>query len=53
MVEIRLYLDMVSWMLVVSLSNLISNVGVVASDVTGVGTARRLPAAAGYSFASA
>jgi len=32
----------------VSMSNLVSNAGVVASDVTGVGTARRYVAACGY-----
>ena len=32
----------------VSMSNLCSNTGVVASDVSGVGTARRLLGAAGY-----
>ena len=32
----------------VSMTNLVSNTGVVGSDVTGVGTARRLLAAAGY-----
>jgi hypothetical protein len=32
----------------VSMSNLVSNSGVVASDVSGVGTARRFPAAASY-----
>jgi hypothetical protein len=32
----------------VSMSNLVSNTGVVASDTTGVGTARRQGAAAGY-----
>jgi hypothetical protein len=32
-----------------SLTNLVSNTGVVASDTPGVGTARRLLAAAGYS----
>jgi len=30
------------------MSNLCSNTGVVASDVSGVGTARRLLGAAGY-----
>jgi hypothetical protein len=33
---------------VLSMSNLVSNTGVVASDTTGVGTDRRLLAAAGY-----
>jgi len=33
----------------VSITNLVSNSGVVASDVTGVGTARYALAAAGYS----
>ena len=32
----------------VSMTNLVSNTGVVAADVTGVGTARYNPAAAGY-----
>jgi hypothetical protein len=32
----------------VSMSNLVSNAGVVATDVTGVGTARRGPAACSY-----
>jgi len=32
----------------VSMTNLVSNTGVVATDVTGVGTARYAPAAAGY-----
>ena len=32
----------------VSLTNLVSNSGVVAADVTGVGTARQQPSAAGY-----
>ena len=32
----------------VSMTNLVSNTGVVGSDVTGVGTARYSPAAAGY-----
>jgi hypothetical protein len=32
----------------VSMTNLVSNTGVVGTDVTGVGTARRRPAAAGY-----
>ena len=32
----------------VSITNLVSNTGVVATDTTGVGTARRLLAAAGY-----
>jgi hypothetical protein len=31
-----------------SLTNLVSNIGVVAADVTGVGTARSRLAAAGY-----
>jgi hypothetical protein len=31
------------------MTNLVSNSGVVATDVTGVGTARRFLAAAGYS----
>ena len=31
-----------------SMTNLVSNTGVVASDTTGVGTARTAPAAAGY-----
>ena len=30
------------------MTNLVSNIGVVATDTTGVGTARRLLAAAGY-----
>ena len=34
---------------VVSMTNLVSNTGVVASDTTGVGTAREYSAAAGYS----
>jgi hypothetical protein len=33
---------------VVSMTNLVSNVGVVATDTSGVGTARYSPAAAGY-----
>ena len=33
---------------VVSMTNLVSNTGVVATDTTGVGTARYYPAAAGY-----
>ena len=33
---------------VVSMTNLVSNAGVVATDTTGVGTARWFPAAAGY-----
>ena len=33
---------------VVSMTNLVSNTGAVANDVTGVGTARFSPAAAGY-----
>ena len=33
----------------VSMTNLVSNTGVVATDTTGVGTARELSAAAGYS----
>ena len=33
----------------VSLKNLVNNLGVVAADVTGVGTARETLAAAGYS----
>ena len=33
---------------VVSMTNLVSNTGVVATDTTGVGTARRSLAAAGY-----
>jgi outer membrane protein assembly factor BamB len=32
----------------VSMTNLVSNTGVVGNDVTGVGTARQSPAAAGY-----
>ena len=32
----------------VSMTNLVSNTGVVATDTTGVGTARRNPGAAGY-----
>ena len=32
----------------VSMTNLVSNTGVVAADVTGVGTARYFLAAAGY-----
>jgi hypothetical protein len=32
----------------VSISNLVSNLGVVAADTTGVGTARRALAAASY-----
>ena len=35
---------------VVSMTNLVSNTGVVATDTPGVGTARRLLAAAGYSL---
>ena len=35
-----------------SLSNLVSSSGVVASDVTGVGTDRIAPAAAGYSISA-
>ena len=31
-----------------SITNLVSNAGVVATDTTGVGTARQNPAAAGY-----
>ena len=34
----------------VSITNLVSNTGVVAADVTGVGTAREYLAAAGYSL---
>ena len=34
----------------VSMTNLVSNTGVVATDTTGVGTARRFLAAAGYSL---
>ena len=30
------------------MTNLVSNTGVVGNDVTGVGSARRAPAAAGY-----
>jgi hypothetical protein len=33
----------------VSMVNLVSNTGVVANDTLGVGTSRRLLAAAGYS----
>ena len=33
----------------VSITNLVSNTGVVANDTTGVGTSRRLLVAAGYS----
>ncbi len=33
----------------VSMVNLVSNTGVVANDTTGIGTARRLLAASGYS----
>jgi hypothetical protein len=33
---------------VVSITNLVSNTGVVASNTTGVGTIRQFPAAAGY-----
>jgi len=35
-----------------NLSNKISNQGVVASDTTGVGTARNLCRGAGYSFSA-
>ena len=31
-----------------SMTNLVSNTGVVATDTTGVGTARAVPSAAGY-----
>jgi hypothetical protein len=41
MVVIKLYLVMVILVVLVSMSNLVSNSGVVAADVTGVGTARR------------
>ena len=34
----------------VSITNLVSNTGVVTTDTTGVGTARRAVAAAGYSL---
>ena len=34
----------------VSMTNLVSNTGVVASDTTGVGTSRSALAAAGYSL---
>ena len=34
----------------VSMTNLVSNTGVVSADTTGVGTARHSPAAAGYSL---
>ena len=34
----------------VSLTNLVSNTGVVSTDTTGVGTARQRLAAAGYSL---
>ena len=37
------------WDEAVSITNLVSNTGVVASDTTGVGTARYELAAAGYS----
>jgi len=33
-----------------SMTNLVSNTGVVATDTTGVGTARQGPAAAGYAL---
>ena len=33
-----------------SMTNLVSNTGVVSTDTTGVGTARRAPAAAGFSL---
>ena len=36
----------------VSLSNLVNNSGVVASDTTGVGTVRNALAAAGYSISA-
>jgi hypothetical protein len=35
-----------------SLTNLVSSSGVIAADVTGVGTARRSPAASGYSYSA-
>jgi hypothetical protein len=31
-----------------SMTNLVSNLGVVSADVTGVGTARNAPAASGF-----
>jgi hypothetical protein len=34
----------------VSMTNLVSNTGVVSANVTGVGTARYDPSAAGYSL---
>lgn len=34
----------------VSITNLVSNTGVIATDTSGVGTARSTPAAAGYSL---
>ena len=34
----------------VSMTNLVSNTGVVGNDITGVGTARSALAAAGFSF---
>jgi hypothetical protein len=48
MVVIKLFLDMVILVSNCSLSNLVSNTGVVASDVSGVGTARSDVAAASY-----
>lgn len=33
-----------------SITNLVSNIGVVATNTTGVGTARQSPTAAGYSL---
>jgi hypothetical protein len=36
----------------VSMTNLVSNTGVIAADVTGVGTARAHLAAAGYSYSA-
>ena len=36
----------------VSMTNLISNTGVASADVSGVGTARAQPAAAGYSYSA-
>jgi hypothetical protein len=35
---------------VVSITNLVSNTGVVSTDTTGIGTARRMLAAAGFSL---
>jgi hypothetical protein len=47
MVEIKQYLVMVI-RFCVSLTNLVGNSGVVATDVTGVGTAREALGATGY-----